>query len=258
MWSSVKTEAVVLFANVLREADREYRALTPGHGKLSFIGRGALKPRAKLAAHLEPCAIVELEIVRGMRSTTVIGVERMHAFRRMASSIDHRLLALTSMSLLDRVTHVEEEDRALYEELVTWLHFLETQEALHPTRSTMLLGGFMLRVMRQLGYDVSLQHCVGCREEIMPLSFRWHGGKGGLVCTDCVRRAPHDWLGSISLREEVVSLMRLARDASYGDLTRFGLKAVDVEAFATCVHDLLGFHVPGYAERPFWVGIAVK
>lgn len=245
----------MLSTYTLREADRSYTALTPGHGKVSFIGRGALKPKAKLAAHLEPCAIVELEIVKGARSTTVIGVERQHAFKRAQTCIDHRLLALTSMSLLDRVTHLDEADRELYDELLTWLHFLETQEALHPTRSTLLLGGFLLRTMRVLGYDVALDHCVSCLEEIMPLAFRWHGGRGGLVCTDCVQRNTGEWAAARPMREEIVTLLRLARDSEYVDLTRFGLKAVDVEAFAACAHDLLGYHVPGYAERPFWVGI---
>lgn len=257
MWSSVKTEAVVLATHAMREADRGYTALTPGHGKVSFIGRGALKPKAKLAAHLEPCAIVQLEIIRGARSTTVINVERQHAFTKTMTSIEHRLLALTSMSLLDRVTHVDEEDRGLYDELLAWLHFLETQETLHPTRSTLLLGGFLLRTMRRLGYDVALDHCVSCQEGIMPLSFRWHGGRGGLVCTDCVQKNRGEWIAALPLREEVVTLMRLARDTSYADLTRFGLKAVDVEAFASCVHDLLGFHVPGYADRPFWRGVVL-
>lgn len=258
MWSSVKTEAVVLSTYTLREADRSYTALTPGHGKVSFIGRGALKPKAKLAAHLEPCAIVELEIIKGARSTTVIGVERQHAFKRTQTSIDHRLLVLTSLSLMDRVTHLEEEDRGLYEELVKWLHFLETQEVLHPTRSTLLLGGFLLRTMGRLGYDVTLDRCVSCQEEIMPLSFRWHGGRGGLVCTDCTRRNQSEWVSARPMREEIVTLLRLARDSGYPGLMKFGLRASDVEAFAACTNDLLSYHVPGYAERPFWVGILTK
>lgn len=218
MWSSVKTEAIVLSSSVLREADRSYSALTPGYGKVAFIGRGALKPKAKLAAHLEPCAVVELEIVRGARSTTVIGVERMVAFRRAATSIEHRLLTLTSMTLLDRVTQPDAEDCELYDALLVWLHFLEEQETLHPTRSTLLLGAFLLRVMRQLGYDSAAL-------DDMPK----HAGAAALVT--------------------------LARETPYGDLMRLPLKGADVEAFATYVHELLGYHVPGYADRPFWVGI---
>lgn len=255
MWASVKTEGIVLSVAPWREADRRYRVLTPGYGKVECIGRGAQKPKAKLAAHLEPCAILELEIIRGARSTTVIGVERSRAFRRIATSIDHRLLALTSMSLLDRTTQLEEEDVDLYDELTGWLHFLEGQETLHATRSTLLLGGFLLRIMRQLGYNVSLDECVGCQEPIVPLSFRWHGGRGGLVCSPCIQKNPGEWFAAVQIREEVVTLMRLARDCEYGALLRLPLKGTDVSAFASCVHDTLLYHVPGYADRPFWSGI---
>lgn len=218
MWSSVKTEAIVLSVAPLREADRRYCALTPGFGKIEFIGRGAQKPRAKLAAHLEPCAIVELEIIRGARSTTVINVERRHAFRRAAVSIDHRLIALTSISLLDKMIHPDEEDVVLYGELLAWLHFVESQKTLHPTRSTLLLGGFLLRIMRHLGYD-------SAHLDEMPK----HAGAAILVA--------------------------LARKAPYADIIALPLRGSDVEAFAVYVHELLGYYVPGYADRPFWVGI---
>ncbi len=218
MWSSVKTEGIVLTVAPWREADRRYRVLTPGYGKVECIGRGALKPKAKLSSHLEPCAILELEIIRGGRGATVIGVERLHAFRHTARSIDHRLLALTSMALLDKTTQLEEEDVALYDELTCWLHFLEGQEALHATRSTLLLGSFLLRLMRHLGYDTTL-----------------------------LREAPRT--------EGAVALLALARDAEYADLFGMPLSGRDVEGFAAYVHGLLAYHVPGYADRPFWVGI---
>lgn len=221
MWSSVKTEAIVLSVHALREADRRYCALTPSLGKVEFIGRGALKPRAKLAAHLEPCAIVELEIIRGARSTTVINVERKHAFRRSAGSIDHRLLVLSSLSLLDRMMQPDEEDTVLYEELLAWMHFLESQDTLHPTRSTLLLGGFLLRMMRHLGYD-------SAHLDEMPK----HAGAAVLI--------------------------KLARTTPYADIVALPLKGTDVEAFAVYVHELLGYYVPGYADRPFWVGITAS
>ncbi len=218
MWSSVKTEAIVLSSYAMREADRRYCALTPAFGKLEFVGRGALKPKAKLAAHLEPCAIVVLEVIRGRSSTTVIGVERQYAFRRASTSVDHRLLVLTSLSLLDKMMQPDEEDTVLYGELLAWLHFVESQEMLHPTRSTLLLGGFLLRIMRHLGYD-------SAHLDESPR----HAGAAILI--------------------------RVARTAPYDDIIALPLKGADVEAFAVYVHELLGYYVPGYADRPFWVGI---
>lgn len=255
MWASIKTEAILLSSAPWREADRRYSALTLGHGKLEFLGRGAAKPLAKLSPHLGPCAILDLEIIRGAHSVTVIGVERKHAFKNIAESIDHRLLALTSLGLLDKIIHEEQEDAVLYGELTTWLHFLESQSVLHPTRSTFLLSGFLLRLMRQLGYNVALDHCVGCEGEIVPLSFRWHGGRGGLVCSNCIAKNPGEWFLATPLRQEVVQLLRLARDSSYDGLFRYPLKGADVASLASCVHDTVLYHVPGHPTQPFWSGI---
>ncbi len=220
MWSSVKTRGVVLSSIPWREADRRYTALTPQFGKLEFVGRGAQKPKAKLASHLEPCVVLDLEIVRGARTMTVINVERYQSFSRVRTSVTHRLLALSSSSLLDHVVHPELEDVILYDALLEWLAFIDVQETFHPTRSTFLLGSFLLRVMRHLGYD-------SAHLDEMPK----HAGAAALIV--------------------------LAQKVSYGELSTLPLKGVDVEAFAVYVHELLAYYVPGYAERPFWRGVVL-
>ena len=253
MWSTLKTKAIVIASEPLKEADRRYRALTPGYGKIEFVGRGARKGRAKLAAHLEPFAIVSLEIVKGARSTTVIGVERIEAFASLAASIEPRLLALAAATLIDKTVRPDLEDEVLYDELLQLLRFLNTSPAFPPTRNTLVLGGFLLRLLRHLGYDVELGACLSCKDDIRPLAFRWHEGRGGLVCTNCVLEKPQEWFAARSLEEEIVTLLRFARDAQYVDLLRPSLRADHVVTFAACVHDLMRFHVPGYIdETPFW------
>lgn len=254
MWSSLKTEAIVLSAEPWREADRKYRALTPHHGKIEFIGRGARKGKAKLAAHLDPFAVVELEIVRGARQMTVIGVERKEAFTDLSNSLEHRLLASAASALLDRTVKLDLADHDLYEEFLGLLKFLNDVPSLPLTRNTLLLGGFLLRLLKLLGYDLELSNCLSCKDDIVPLSFRWHDGRGGLVCTDCVLRSPQEWFAARSLEEEIVTLLRFARDAAYHDLLRPSLKADHVGAFASCVNDLMRLHVPGFdnGDAPYW------
>ncbi len=253
MWSTLKTTAIVIASEPWREADRRYRALTPHHGKLEFVGRGAMKGRAKLAAHLEPFAIVNLTLIQGMRSTTVIGVEREESFTALATAIEPRLLALAATSLIDKTMRTDQEDEVVYVELLDLLRFLNTAPAFPPTRNTFVFGSFLLRLLRHLGYDVELGTCLSCKDDIRPLAFRWHEGKGGLVCTNCALDQPQEWFAARALDEEIVTLLRFAKDAQYADLLRPALKADHVGSFATCVHDLMRFHVPGYAdEAPFW------
>ena len=90
----------------------------------------------------------------------------------------------------------------------------------------------ILRLLRRLGYDVEIHDCLSCRKIVMPLAFRWHGGRGGLVCTDCVTTQREDWFAARPIDEEIVTLMRLGRDTSFADLVKYPLKGDHVEQFA--------------------------
>lgn len=251
MWSTVKTPAIVLTSYPWREADRRYSALTPLDGKVEFVGRGAQKPRAKLASHLEPFAVVELEIIRGARSTTVISAERLEAFPGIGMTLEHRLLMQSLLALVDRAVKPEVADEVLYDDVLEALRFMNGQQALSYGRNALFLGGFLLRFLKRLGYDIELRHCLSCRHAILPLCFRWDGARGGLVCSDCIGKRPVDWLQARALEEEVVMLMRFARDAEFVELLRPSLRGDDLSAFTTCVTDVVTYHLPGSHAAPF-------
>lgn len=254
-WSTIKTEAIVLKSFPFREADRRYRALTPQHGKLEFTGRGAQKGLAKLASHLEPFAIIDLEIVRGKRSSTVISVDRRYGFKKIMRDLDRRVLAKTSLVLVDRYTKEQDPDQVLYQDLIDWLTFLDDDLELSPTRSVFLLGGYLLRFLARLGYKIELSHCLNCKREIVAGDFKWHSGHGGLVCGSCVSEKREDWFAAREVSPEAIKLIRFARDRRHAELLKPALKGEEVEVFAQLVHDLILFHLPTYWETPFWSGI---
>ncbi len=257
MWFAQKTEAIILTVHPWKEADKRYVALSPAHGKLEFIGRGARKGKAKLSAHLEPFARVQLELVVGRRQTTVIGVERLEAFSGIALSLEHRLVAQLACALLDKTLRPDQEDVELYGELLAFFHFLNLEDALPSSRGAFVLGGFLLRLMRHLGYETELHVCLGCQDPIQPLSFRWHDMRGGLVCADCILEKNQEWITARHIDEEIVTLLRFARDAGYEDLMKTVLRGSHMEHFSSCVHDLLRIHVPGYVDKPYWEMVMV-
>lgn len=255
MWSAVKTEAIILKAEPFKEADKRFSALSADFGKLEFIGRGARKPRAKLTAHLEPGALVELEIIKGARQTTVINAERRVSYRKMHDNYWPRLVGQASLGLVDKTVHEGYADPELFKELKVWLEFLDQFDFDHASRGTFLLGGFLMRLMAALGYEAELSTCLGCRDEIMPLCFRWHDGRGGLVCSTCTHLNPQEWITARGVDDEIVTLLRFARRAQYRDLMRPALSASQIKSFSSCVHDLFLHHVPTYASLPFWEAV---
>lgn len=219
MWGSVKTPAIVVAVESWKEVDRRYRAITP-EGKIEFIGRGARKGRAKLAAHLEPLACVSLELVRGARQYTVIGVERERAFARVAQSATHRLTALAGLHLFDALFPFEDPHGESYDRLLDWLQFLEEMPDFSLPRADWYVFSLYLRLLDDSGFSLSFERCVRCREKVVPLSFRYHGQRGGLVCTACVLKSPADWVGAEHVGEGAVILLRFAQKAAWGELSR--------------------------------------
>jgi DNA repair protein RecO len=251
MWGSVKTSAIVVAVEPWREADRRYRALTP-EGKIEFIGRGARKGKAKLAAHLEPLACVSLELVRGVRQYTVIGVERERAFARVAEGSVHRLTALAGLHLFDALFPFEDPHGEPYARVLDWLHFLEEAPEFSLRRADWYVFALYLRLLHESGFSLSFDRCVSCRDRVVPLSFRYHGPRGGLVCTSCSLKAPADWLGAEQVGEEAVILLRFAQRAPWAEL---GKLPFSHEAFAEAAE-----RVRAFAEHhhPPSVGAFVK
>ena len=159
------------------------------------------------------------------------------------------------MTLLDRYTREDDQDEVLYGMLLDWLNFLNQDIELGPARRAFLLSAFVMRCFKYLGYNVTLNSCLSCKQPIVPLSFRWHSGKGGLVCSDCVTKDREEWFSARQVPEEVITMLRLARDNAYDDLLKVPLKQEAVASLVQIVHDLTAYHLPGEYQTPFWTGV---
>jgi len=254
-WSTRKTEAIVITSLPFREADRRYSAITPYNGKISFLGRGAQKSKAKLASHLEPFALVDLEIVQGRRSTTVISVERKERFIGIEQNVQKRLLATAACQVVDAHTREDDVDEELFREMYTWFRFLHETCDMSETRSTFLLGAFFSRFLSGLGYTTELDECIQCREAISPLSFRWHALRGGLVCSSCAEEDPREWSTAVQMSEDSVKLLRCMREVSYADLLSVSLSGEVLGEASKALNDMAVFHLPVEMPVPFWGGV---
>ncbi len=255
-WSAIKTEAIVISSTPFREADRYYSAMTRDFGKVEFVGRGARKGMAKLASHLEPFAVVDLEIIKGRRSMTVISVERKQVFRSLMDNISLRILAQTSFSLLNKHIKEHDKDERLYDGLLEWIVFLNSENDILRKNNVLLLGAFLLRMMQELGYEMSLANCVSCKQNILPLSFRWHAGRGGLVCSDCVIKNQEEWFCARKITEEAIKILRFASNADYKDLANTNFESEHIDDFAHILHDMMQYHLPVESDVPFWHGVS--
>lgn len=254
-WQTVKGEGIVLLAEPFREADRLYTILTKEYGKIRVLGRGAQRAKAKLAPFLEPYSVLDLEWIEGQRSVTVISADRKARFLGIEADYHRRNLALIAGQELNRHSREQDSHQELYGFFHEWLQELNAAPVESYTRKVFMLGGYFLQLLRHMGYQTELQHCLVCTHKIMPLSYRWHAGKGGLVCSDCVRKDEKEWHAAGSLHEDVLRLLRFSGDTTFAQLRHMHLPGGHVAEFIQVVDDLIKYHLPDAQEKPFWAHV---
>jgi DNA repair protein RecO (recombination protein O) len=252
-WQAVKGEGIVLLTEPFRESDRVYIVLTKDHGKIRIFGRGAQKGKAKLAPFLEPFSVVDLEWIDGRRGATIISADRKERFLTIEKNYHLRNLAYIVNHEIDRHAREHDVHPELYEMLISWMRELDMDPIDSYTRKAFMLGGFFLQFLGHMGYQVQLQDCLVCSQRIMPLSFRWHGGKGGLVCSDCARKNDEEWHVSTLIHEDVLRLLRFTGgETDFTQLRHMRLPGGHVAEFIKVVDDLIKYHLPDAPAAPFW------
>lgn len=238
------TTGIVLSARDHREVDRWYSVYTRAHGKVEFLARGGHKPLAKLTPHLEMVAVIDLLLVQGRAYQTVAGVERRQGYQRIYRDLPRLVLAQNALHLVDIGTCVDETDPYIYELIAHWLEFLNGDMTISRERAGFLLGAFSLKLLSLVGYRPELSRCLGCRQAIAPGAYQWHGLKGGLVCTNCMRIDQETWFAARPMTDEALKLVRFGLEEGFASHLRPHLKADDLAGFHEAVESLMISHFP--------------
>ena len=257
-FASMKTEGIVLYSAPFKEADKVYRMLTKDYGKVSVRGRGALKPKAKLASHLESPGVVAVEYVRGKYSTTVIATDFRKPFTRLQQDVERRLAAQSILTLVDRYTDEEEHDDDLYALVRAAVKYLDDEDNLTPAQILTHVSAFLVKFLAHSGYQLEFDRCLNCKSDIHPMAFRWHGGKGGLVCTSCASQHREEWFAAARVPDAVIDHLRTMHRESFSTISRLTIEKPALSALAGMIHDSMMLHLPGRERAPFWEGLLIR
>ncbi|MBI4297829.1 MAG: DNA repair protein RecO [Chloroflexi bacterium] len=195
-----KTEAIVLKAARLGEADRLLTMFTPSLGKVRAVARGALRPKSKLAGHLEPFTRASLMLAQGRTLDVVAGAQALEAFPTLRADLERTGLAFYLAELVDRFTAEGQESYPIYALLLEALGWLDKAQKVGLARPA-----FELQVLRLSGHGPQLSHCLKCRAEIKGAA-AFSSASGGALCPICERDAPDARPLSIAARRAMVYL----------------------------------------------------
>ena len=157
-----RTEAIVLSHRRLGEADRIVTLLTPLRGKVDAVAKGALRPRSKLAGHLEPLTRVDVLLAHGRTLDVVTQAQMRDGFPALHADLDRLSMAMYLLELTDRLTIDRAGDdgrgqQPLYELLHASLVRIARGDGLH-----LAARSFELALLELSGFRPEWRICVGC------------------------------------------------------------------------------------------------
>jgi DNA repair protein RecO (recombination protein O) len=177
---SATTDAIVLRARPLGEADRVYTLLTRLRGKVDAVAKGVRRPRSSMAGRLEPLAEVRVALHKGRSLDVITEARTVRSYWTALARPD----ALATASLFaETVDLFCEHDLALpeiYALLAGAIGAVAASEA-----PAALVPRFQLRLLHELGLAPADDACVRCGG-----GFTDHGAwldldAGGLGCERC-------------------------------------------------------------------------
>jgi DNA repair protein RecO (recombination protein O) len=181
------TEAIVIGGHDLAEADRIVVFYTMTAGKVRAVAEGARRIRTRFGGNLQLFAQGRLVYFerpnKTLHKVNEFAVIRSH--QALREDLDRMVLG--SMAVEAVALGVEEGEAFpdLYHLLADGLELLE--EAARPA---LVIQGFLLHLLRLLGYRPELSECVRCRNSVPPRDDAYLSpSQGGLLCAGCMQGA---------------------------------------------------------------------
>jgi DNA repair protein RecO (recombination protein O) len=174
-----RTDAVVLRRQDFGEADRLLLLLTPRHGKFRAIAKGARKPIARKAGHVELFSLVDMLIARGRELHVVVQAETKEPFLPLREDLVRAAYANHVVELLDRFTAEQDTSQAEFDLLVNALGWLCSE--IDPR---LVARYYEVALLGVAGFAPTLHYCAIGQEELEAQDQFFSPADGGAICPD--------------------------------------------------------------------------
>ena len=219
----------------LGEADRIVSLLTPLQGKVDAVAKGALRPRSKLAGHLEPLTRVDVLLAHGRTLDVVTQAQMLDGFPALHSDLDRLSTAMYLLELTDRLTeeHAGDDGRnqqPLYDLLHASLVRVARGDGLQ-----LAARSFELALLEVSGFRPEWRVCVSCGVDVSADRANWSALAGGVVCPSCQRLHPE----AVAIEPNVLKVLRAIQDGPYEEAARIRLSPELAGALERVMHTLM-------------------
>jgi DNA repair protein RecO (recombination protein O) len=174
---SFRTTGLIIKRRNFGEADRLLTILTPAHGKIQALAKGARKPTSRKTGHVELFTQVDLLINVGRNLDIVSQAEMTEPYQALREDLQRTAYASYIAELTDRMTLDNDADTA---DVFDWLALAfgwlcETNDLRLTVRY------FEIHLLDAVGFRPELTECVFTREMIQPEDQFFSYAEGGVV-----------------------------------------------------------------------------
>ena len=212
------------------DSDRIVTLLTPARGKIDAIAKGALRPRSRLAGHLEPLTHAEVLLAHGRNLDIITQAQTLEGFATIRDDLDRLSLALYLLELADRFTVEHAEADAVYRLLLVALLRLARGDG-----EQLVARSFELGLLDATGFRPEWRDCAACGEPVSPDALAWSPLAGGVICMAC--RGSHPEAGPID--ESVLKVLRYIQQEPYEEAARVRLTPELASGLERVMHELM-------------------
>lgn len=175
---SFRTHAVIVKRRDFGEADRVLTILTPNHGKMDVIAKGARKLTSHKTGHVELYTRADMLIHRVSELGIAVQSQMVEPNQRLREDLRRGAYANYCAELLDRFTAMGEDDTpALYALFDSTLSRLCGE-----SDPLVALRYFEIQLLDQVGFRPELSTCAVGHEDIQAEDQFFSYVEGGVVC----------------------------------------------------------------------------
>ncbi|HWR83662.1 MAG TPA: DNA repair protein RecO [Candidatus Deferrimicrobium sp.] len=184
-----KTEAIILKSYNWSETSRLVEVFSRDFGKLVLVDKGGRRFKTK-RGRLVPLARMDVTIYKTKKSPKAYLSEtelvQSHTFEK-EGTVGRLAFASAACELVRSLLSEDQPHASLYG---LFADFLNLVDKVDKDKLPPLFLSFFLQLLSELGYQPSLEYCVGCRKtmtagQAVKTDIQFAPAQGGLVCNAC-------------------------------------------------------------------------
>lgn len=201
-------EGVIIRRQNFGEADRLVTFFSDRYGKIRAVAKGARRPAAKMAGTLELFFNVKLRLAEGKNLDIIVESNPVAVWRSIREDLAKMQLASYLGEIVDKTTQENQTHPGVYRLLIESFEYINVaglSAQAGYVASNVASDFFRLRIMKELGYEPSVERCAVSHEKLEAGLNYWSSSSGGVVCSDHAKQAER----AVQIEDNTVKMMRL-------------------------------------------------